>query len=110
LLRFRGFLESIGIEVKHPTKTFCDNSPAVTLTHDGNHLKRSKHYVVRTAFLKEQVEIGVIEVEHIKGILNHADLLTKALSGRLLRAHTAGILGLSAEFVDSILWNYEDID
>jgi len=67
------------------------------LTHEGNHLKRSKHFVVKTTWLKEQVEVGVIEVLHIPGLENHADILTKALSGYLLKRHTAGILGFPEE-------------
>jgi hypothetical protein len=110
IIWFQGFLTSLGINVNKPTKTFCDNSPTITLTHEGNHLKRSKHFVVKTTYLKEQIEIGVIEVEHIKGTLNHSDILTKPLSGHLLKTHTAGILGMEAKFMQHIIWNYEDVD
>jgi hypothetical protein len=93
ILWFQGFLESIGIQIDAPSTVWCDNSPAVTLTKDGNNLKRSKHFVVKTCWLKEQVEVGTVLVEHIAGVENHADILTKALSGHLLRKHTAGVLG-----------------
>jgi len=93
VLWFKGFLEFLGVDASKATSVWCDNSPAVTLTHEGNHLKRSKHFVVKTAWLKEQVEVGIIDVCHIPGIENHADILTKPLSGLLLRKHTAGILG-----------------
>jgi len=47
---FQGFLEFLGIgNCDDPTQVWCDNSPAVTLTHEGNHLKRSKHFVVEGA-------------------------------------------------------------
>jgi hypothetical protein len=93
----QGFLEFLGVRPHSATTVWCDNSPAVTLTHEGNHLKRSKHFIVKTTWLKEQVEVGVVEVQHIPGLENHADILTKALSGHLLRKHTAGILGFPPE-------------
>jgi hypothetical protein len=91
---FQGFMESIGIEVNPPTVLFVDNQPTVTLAHDGNHLRRSKHFVVRTAYLKEQVEMNIIDVVHIPGKKNHSDLMTKPLHGELLKVHTFGILGM----------------
>jgi hypothetical protein len=94
ILWFQGFLESIGIIVEYPTKLFVDNMPTVTLTGEGNHLKRSKHYVVKTTFLKDQVEYGIVDIQHIPGVENSADILTKALSGHLLEYHSYGILGL----------------
>jgi hypothetical protein len=92
---FQGFLESIGIEVKKPTILYVDNMPTVTFTGEGNHLKRSKHFVVKTTFLKDEVEYGNIEIVHLPGVKNHADILTKGLAGHLLRTHTQGILGMT---------------
>lgn len=94
IIWFRGFLDSIGIKIDKPTKILTDNMPAVLLAADGNHLKRSKHFVVRTAYLKEQVENGIIEVEHIPGLQNPTDILTKPLAGHLLKSHTSRLLGM----------------
>lgn len=94
IIWFQGFMESIGMEVTKPTKIFTDNMPAVLLAADGNHLKRSRHFIVRTAFIKEQVEKGIIKIEHISGLDNPTDLLTKALSGRLLDIHGKTLLGM----------------
>ena len=90
----QGFLDSVGIEVSAPTDLFTDNQPTVTLAADGNHLRRSKHYVVKTTFIKEQVELGVVNVKHVPGLENHPDILTKPLCGRLLDYHTTATLGL----------------
>ncbi len=92
---FQGFLESVGIEVSKPTTMMTDNMSTVTLAGEGNHLRRSRHFVVRTAFLREQVEMGTVIVRHVAGVENPTDMLTKALSGRLLSYHTDAILGLS---------------
>lgn len=90
---FQGFLESINTHIVKPTLVHVDNMPAVTLAAEGNHLRRSKHYVVRTTFIKQMVEDQVIKVQHLPGKDNHADILTKALTGASLREHTRGILG-----------------
>jgi hypothetical protein len=94
VLWFQGFLDSVCINYIKPTEVFTDNQPTVSLSGEGNHLKRSKHYVVKTSFIREQVELGVVVVKHIPGINNVADLLTKPLSGRLLGYHTDAILGI----------------
>jgi hypothetical protein len=94
ILWYQGFLSSIGIEVQVPTQIFVDNMPTVTLTGEGNHLKRSKHFVVKTTFLKDQVEYGTVEIQHLPGTENHADILTKALTGYLLKYHSYGVLGI----------------
>jgi hypothetical protein len=97
ILWFQGFLKSIYIEFKMPTEVLTDNQPTVTLSNEGNHLRRSKHYVVKTSFLKEQVEMGTIVVKHVPGVSNMADLLTKPLNGRILEVHTDAILGMEKE-------------
>ena len=76
-----------------PTKLYTDNQSAIALADEGNHLRRSKHYVVRTAYLRENVEVGNISIHHIPGTENPTDLFTKALSGKLLVKHTNAILG-----------------
>jgi hypothetical protein len=93
---FQGFMESVYIELSKPTTMLTDNMPTVTLAGEGNHLRRSRHFVVRTAFLKEQVEMGTVVIRHVPGSENPTDMLTKALSGRLLDYHTNAILGLSS--------------
>jgi hypothetical protein len=93
IIWYQGFLTSIGIQVKPPTEVFVDNMPTVTLADEGNHLKRSKHYVVKTTFIKDLVEYGTVSVKHLPRTENHSDLLTKTLSGASLKYHTYGILG-----------------
>ena len=94
ILWFQGLFQSIGVTIKTPTLVLVDNSPVVSLAGQGNHLKKSKHFVVKTAYIKEQVELGNIDVQHISGVLNHSDIHTKPLSGSLLHLHSRGLLGI----------------
>jgi hypothetical protein len=93
ILWFQGFLESIFIKIVKPTIILVDNSPVVILSQDGNHLKRSKHFIIKVSYIKEQNQIGNVDVQHIQGIMNTSDILTKPLKGYLLQRHTSSILG-----------------
>jgi hypothetical protein len=69
VLWFQGFLSFLGVDVgNEPTQVWCDNSPAVTLTKEGNHLKRSKHFIVKSTWLKEQVAVSTEELMWIEEI------------------------------------------
>jgi hypothetical protein len=88
-----GFLCSIGVQISKPILVLVDNKPLITLSKDGNHLRNSKHFIIKSAYIREEVKDGFIYIQHVKGINNHADILTKALMGYLLFVHTAAILG-----------------
>lgn len=88
-----GLINSLGITIPKPHLVLVDNQPVVALANDGNHTKRSRLFIIKTHFVKEQREKGNITIHHIKGVDNHADILTKGLKGSLLTFHTAGLLG-----------------
>jgi hypothetical protein len=93
VLWYRGLLNSLNVNVNKASIIYVDNKPAVTLSAEGNNLKRSKHFIVKSAYIKELVKNGILNITHIPGKYNHADLLTKALFGESLSYHTDGILG-----------------
>ena len=93
IMWYQGFVKHLGVSVEDPTGIYTDNMPLVNLASEGNHLRKSKHYVVKTTFVKEQVQMGTISVQHVPGKENVSDLLTKPLSGGLLVTHTKTILG-----------------
>ena len=55
--------------------------PAVTCY---NATKHSKHIELHVQSIKQRVELGQLEVTHVAGADNPADMLTKPLSGPLL--------------------------
>ena len=93
ILWFQGLLCSLGYDINDPTIIHVDNKPVVTLAGEGNHLKRSRHFVTKSAYIKELVKNGVLSIQHISGVDNHADLHTKPLFGAALHYHTIGVLG-----------------
>jgi hypothetical protein len=72
---------------------FTDNKPVVSLSGEGNNLKRSKHFIVKTEYIRENKQNGDFSVDHIYGLVNHPDIHTKSLNGILLIRRTEGVLG-----------------
>ncbi|XP_056853152.1 secreted RxLR effector protein 161-like [Raphanus sativus] len=57
-----------------------DNKSAIALAKNSVLHRRSKHIHKRFHFIRECVERGLIDVEHIPGTEQRADILTKALA------------------------------
>ena len=65
-----------------PTYHCCyqleDNSAVVTVSNDESaYLKKCKHFIMVVNYVREKLELGLIQVIKIKGELNNADLHTK---------------------------------
>ena len=93
IIWIQGFLISMKIEINKPTLVLIDNLFVINTSMGENGIKQSRHYIIKTAYIKEQIRLGTITIQHIEGINNHADILTKALTGHLLTRHTMGLLG-----------------
>nr|GEU30515.1 zinc finger, CCHC-type [Tanacetum cinerariifolium] len=70
-----------------------DNKSAIALMMNPLFHERSKHIDIRYHFIRECVEKNQIEVEHISGDLQKADILTKALA-RIKFAEMRELLGV----------------
>jgi hypothetical protein len=102
ILWFRELLTNLFISVEDPTLILIDNKPTVILGTEGNNMNRSKHFLNKTMFIREQVDLRNILLKHLPGLKNHSDLHTKILRGHQLRIHTEGILGMnSIHFLDT---------
>jgi hypothetical protein len=63
----------------------CDNASAVRVAVNGGVSKRSKHIDVRYHYIVEKIEKGLINVEHISGNENFADIFTKPVANVIFR-------------------------
>ena len=70
-----------------------DNQSAIALTRNHVFHGRSKHIHTRYHFIRECVEKGKIDVEHVLGTEQKADILTKAL-GRLKFKEMRELMGV----------------
>ncbi|QRW07738.1 Retrovirus-related Pol polyprotein from transposon TNT 1-94 [Ceratobasidium sp. AG-Ba] len=73
------FFEELGFPLESTLSIYTDNTAAIALAHDPQFHARSKHIDTRHHFLREHVTCKTIELSHIPGDENLADLFTKAL-------------------------------
>jgi len=60
-------------------KLLVDNKSAITLSKNPVHHERIKHIDTRYHYVRECVERGQIDIEHVSTTEQLADILTKAL-------------------------------
>lgn len=84
---WRGFINELtGVSMSIPVS--CDNKSAIALAEkEMGYSARSKHIDIRHHFVREQVELKSIQLQHVPSNLQTADVLTKPVPGpKLLEA------------------------
>ena len=77
-----------------PAVIMEDNSAVVTISNEESaYLKKCKHFIMVVNYVREQLELGLIQVLKIKGELNNADLHTKKLRDKSFATKADNILG-----------------
>jgi len=70
----------LDVRLDLPAIIFEDNSAVVTITNDETaYMKKCKHFMMLINYVREQVELGLIDVAKILGTANLSDALTKKL-------------------------------
>jgi hypothetical protein len=75
----RSLFHELGFPQQQPTPLYCDNQGTVVCTHDPQSHSRMKHIDIRSHFIQDCVNRRLIDVHHIPGVENLANLLTKPL-------------------------------
>ncbi|KAL4562996.1 hypothetical protein LXL04_027027 [Taraxacum kok-saghyz] len=84
---FRGILmDEIGFPLKTPTKLFCDNEAAISISENPIQHDRTKHVEVDRHFIKETIENRIVELPCIRSEDQLADILTKAVTGMIFES------------------------
>ena len=90
----RDFLIEQGYDMG-PAKIFEDNMAAIALAARGySNSARTKHIAIRYFFVKDRIDAGEIEIEHLGTAQMLADYLTKPLQGELFRRMRDGLMGM----------------
>jgi hypothetical protein len=89
LLFEKRVLESLGLKVETPMILQVDNKGVMDLANNWSVGGRTRHITVRTNFLRELKEQGLLQVEWIPTTENSADLFTKNLQGPLFEKHAS---------------------
>jgi hypothetical protein len=75
----RGLLNEIGYPQLEPTIIYQDNKSAITLSEIDSLPTRTRHIVNRLSYIKQEIEIGTIQLKYVPSKLMVADVLTKLL-------------------------------
>ena len=76
----RNFLSEIGQEVLVPTVSYQDNKSTITLANTPTLSPRSKHAFLRYAYVKEQIQLELLQLEYCPTADMIADVLTKPMA------------------------------
>ena len=85
-------------------KLRIDNKSVIALTKNPVFHGKSKHLFSRYHFIRECVENGQIEVEHVSGVEQKADILTKLLA-RIKFKQMRSLIGVHEIDLRNSSWN-----
>jgi hypothetical protein len=97
----RSFLQELGLISPNATTIYCDNEAAIKIAHFHMITPRSKHFNTKFHYLREQVINNYIDLQHVKGTNNLADIWTKPL-GKLKFTTFCARLGIVPNPVHSV--------
>jgi len=81
-------LGSMRINVQLPVIVRVDNVGAIFMSENLTTTSRTKHIDIRSKYVREYVEDGVIKIIFVKSEDNDSDLLTKNLGSELHHKHS----------------------
>ena len=81
------------INVTLPIVVNVDDMGTVFMSKNINTTGRSKHIDVRTKYVHEYVEDGVLKIVYVKSEENDADIFTKNLGSELHSKHVVKFVG-----------------
>ena len=90
-------LKSMKIKVKIPIIVRVDNIGAIWMSQNVNTSSRTKHVDVRTKYVNEYCEDGVLKIIFVKSNENISDIMTKNLSSDLHSKHSDELIKVSPE-------------
>jgi len=85
-------LEIMKIKVKLPIKVQVDNTGAIFMSKNVTTMNCTKHVDVRTKFVNEYVEDGIIKIVFIKSQDNNSDIMMKNVGGDLYSRHSTKLI------------------
>ena len=86
LLWIRRVLGDLGITLDTPMLLYCDNESAVKIANNPVQHDRTKHVEIDRHFIKDHLERKTIELPHVTSKEQLADMLTKAVCGRVFHS------------------------
>jgi hypothetical protein len=93
-----GLFEELGFTVTHPVSVYEDNNACVILSNQEiGPNKKCRHFIMIVEYCRQQVALGLINVQHIDTEDNIADILTKNIyNTKVFKKHRDSLLGLNS--------------
>jgi hypothetical protein len=88
ILLIKQLMDTIGIQVQLPIIVRVDNVGAIFLANNFSVGQRTKHIDIRTHFIREYIEDGIIKIVFIRTDDNDADIFTKNTIEELYNKHS----------------------
>jgi hypothetical protein len=79
IMHFRLFMRELGMGQDGPSVVFEDNQAAIAIAQKEEQSKRSKHYLIKAAFLTDSYKRGIFRYAKVGTKEQLADAFTKAL-------------------------------
>ena len=80
--------EETNIQLQKPYNIFSDNQSTIKfITNSAKFHTRSKHISTKFHFIKEKIDAGMLNLQHVETNNNTADLLTKVIKGTKFQMH-----------------------
>ena len=83
LLWIKNLLQELEISPILPMKLYCDNKAACDIAHNPVQYDHTKHVKINRHFIKEQLEVKVIEVPHIPSADQLTNILINVVSSKI---------------------------
>jgi hypothetical protein len=92
IIWIRQFLKDLQLQRSKATKVFIDNKSARDLALNPVYHQRSKHIDIKYHWIRDQVTVNEVDIEHIYTEQQTADFLTKHVEGVVFHRHVDGIM------------------
>jgi hypothetical protein len=79
MLWIKSLLSELNVLRKGPLKLWCDNKSAINIANNPVQHDRTKHVEIDRFFIKEKLDDGTLELNHVSSKGQIADCLTKGL-------------------------------
>ena len=102
ILFVRQILEFLGFEIEYPIIVHCDNVGAIFLASNAKVSNRTKHIDLKTHFVREYIDKGVVKIVFIRSAENDSDIWTKNVGEGIFTRHTDKFMNKSKENWESV--------
>ena len=102
ILFVRQILEFLGFEIEYPIIVHCDNVGAIFLANNAKVSSRTKHIDLKTHFVREYIDKGVVKIVFIRSAENDSDIWTKNVGEGTFTRHTDKFMSKTRENWESV--------